>query len=337
MSSNKKTDNIIKNARENAKNTSIQIPKSDFLKNERQFEKYEYDSDRHKLHQQMRLLNDISETEYKCRNKPLKEGEFSPECDFKTGSNFDILSIYYKKKKDVMNKIKLLDEEKVINLNELKSNKNKDRTESFIGNIINFENNIREGWTENPTDIDNVKNNINELRKLNNFYKIIIDKSKANQYYLEANKHHDEILKEKTNDYNNTNKINKRSAQYNQKEVDEMDKILIWFKVIYWIGFIVIVFLLFKFKQWRNIKVYIFLLLIIFLPTLLLKPIVDVITKEFFKENVSVNYILYICLLVIFIFALYFFGRLPFVNADKDFYKNSIKKNDELKIDNKSY
>lgn len=331
MSSNKNiVNNVLATSRANAIENSTQIPESDFLKNERKFELEEYDSDRYKFHQQMKLINDISKIENNCRNKSPDEGEISPECDFKTGSDFDLLPIYRKKIKEILTNIFNLDKQNVIDLKDLKKKTNDGINESFIGNIINFENTIREGWTQEKSDLEDISKNITKLEKLNILYGNIIKNVKPREYYLAANKHQNEILKDKTNNYNNTNKIQKRSAQYNQKEINEMDKILIWFKILYWIGFVVIIFLLFKFKQWRNIKVYIFLLLIIFLPTLLLKPLINLITKEFFKDSVSVNYILYVCLLVVFIFGLYFFGKLPFVNADKDFYKNSIKKNDIL-------
>jgi cation transport ATPase len=277
----------------------------------------------------MKLIDDLSKIEDECTNKKEEEGDFFPECDYKTGSKFELLPVYRKKIKEIMTNIYNLDKQKVIDLKDLKKETN-NTNESFIGNIVNFENTIREGWTDKESDITDIKEKIDKLKKLNERYGNIINNIKPQEYYLAANKHQNEILKDKTNNYNNTNKIQKRSAQYDQKEINEMDKILIWFKIVYWIGFIVIIFLLFKFKQWRNIKVYIFLLLIIFLPTLLLKPLINVITKEFFKDNVSVNYILYVCLLVVFIFGLFFFGKLPFVNADKDFYKNSIKKNDIL-------
>ena len=303
MSSNRNiVNNVVEESRANAIENSRQIPESELLKKERKFESHEYDSDRYKLHQQMKFVNDLSKIENECTNKSPNEGEFSPECDYKTGSKFELLPIYRKKIKEIMTNIYNLDKQKVIDLKDLKKETN-DTNESFIGNIVNFENTIREGWTDKYSDITDIEAKIIKLKELNTIYgKIINNINKPRKYYLAANKHQNEILKDKTNNYNNTNKIQKRSAQYDQKEINEMDKILIWFKIVYWIGFIVIIFLLFKFKQWRNIKVYIFLLLIIFLPTLLLKPLINIITKEFFKDNVSVNYILYVCLLVVFVF-----------------------------------
>lgn len=323
---NKKWEEIINKEVKKTK----QVPRSVLLKNERKFEKHEYNSDRYKLHQQKKLIEDLSEIENKCLNKSPEEGKFSPECNFKTGKDFDFSPIYSNKKKEIYDKIYHLDKQKVIHLNELKKEKKNNVNENFIGNIINFENTIREGWTDKRSDIVKIDVSLNQLEELNKAYGEKITGMEQFKKIFEKQEEYNDIIKEKTDNYDNTNKIEKRLAQYNEKEINEMDKILIWFKIIYWIGFVVIIFLLFKFKQWRNIKVYIFLLLIIFLPTLLLKPLINVITKEFFKDKVSINYILYICLLVVFIFGLYFFGKLPFVNADKDFYKNSIKKNDIL-------
>ena len=179
----------------------------------------------------MKLIDDLSKIEDECTNKKEEEGDFFPECDYKTGSKFELLPVYRKKIKEIMTNIYNLDKQKVIDLKDLKKETN-NTNESFIGNIVNFENTIREGWTDKDSDITDIKEKIDKLKKLNERYGNIINNIKPQEYYLAANKHQNEILKDKTNNYNNTNKIQKRSAQYDQKEINEMDKILIWFSCI---------------------------------------------------------------------------------------------------------
>jgi len=125
--------------------------------------------------------------------------------------------------------------------------------------------------------------------------------------------YNDNIIGEKDKMMEQKN-IFSRLSKYNMEEEEKYQYILPWVKVVYWVCFGAIIFFLFKNEHWKNMKMYAFIVVILFLPALL-TPITTLINTELLHSKIKSIYLIYLILGIILVCVLYFTGNLPFVKS----------------------
>ena len=85
--------------------------------------------------------------------------------------------------------------------------------------------------------------------------------------------------------YVENNNLYSRLAYYNMKEEDTYNDILYWLKIVYFILFFVVGYIVFQSPLWKNIKTFIFLFLLLLTPTFFISSITTFINTEFINKN----------------------------------------------------
>ena len=119
------------------------------------------------------------------------------------------------------------------------------------------------------------------------------------------------LISEK-NKYVENNNLYSRLAYYNMKEEDTYNDILYWLKIVYFILFFVVGYIVFQSPLWKNIKTFIFLFLLLLTPTFFISSITTFINTEFIKTKIKAIYAIYFIVAVLFIALIYVTANLPF-------------------------
>ena len=112
--------------------------------------------------------------------------------------------------------------------------------------------------------------------------------------------------------YVENNNLYSRLAYYNMKEEDTYNDILYWLKIVYFILFFVVGYIVFQSPLWKNIKTFIFLFLLLLTPTFFISSITTFINTEFIKTKIKAIYAIYFIVGVLFIGLIYVTANLPF-------------------------